>query len=186
MGEKRTKKTVSKKNNELTLNDKLMNVFENNKGIIRFAGLYLLYIAILTLLYITVKDDLQFMRDWTANGLAVILNLLGVENSQMGSYVYLENISLRVIDECTGIYEILVYSSCVLAYSTTYAKKTIGIVFGIPAILGINMIRLVSLSFVGIWSPEMFDYVHYYLWQITLLIIIAIVVIVWIEKVVKK
>ncbi|RQD88403.1 archaeosortase B [Methanosalsum natronophilum] len=160
--------------------------FEKNKSLTKFIGLYVFYILVFTIIYIVIKDDIQFTRDITATSLGIILNVLGIENYCTGSFVYLENMSLRVIDECTGIYEILVYASCVLAYSTTISKKMIGLAFGIPAILGINMVRLVSLSVVGVWNPDLFDYIHYYFWQVTLLIIIAIVVIVWIEQVVKK
>ena len=98
----------------------------------------------------------------------------------MGSF------SMIIIDECTGIYELIVYLACVLAYFTTPKKKFVGIAIGIPIILGINMVRLVFLAFIGVWFPDIFDYVHYYIWQVTLILLVALTVLIWFEKVVKN
>lgn len=192
MAKKRAKKNQDKvsKNKKVASDDSLKQKFTdkitNNKNILKFAGLYVFYIGVFTLLYITFKDDLGFFRNLTADGLSAILGIFGIQNSVFGSVIHLDTISLKVIDECTGIYELLVYSGCVLAYSTTIDKKLYGIAFGVPAILSINMVRLVCLAFVGVWYPSIFDYVHYYLWQVTLILIIVLVTLIWIEKVVKR
>jgi archaeosortase B (VPXXXP-CTERM-specific) len=98
----------------------------------------------------------------------------------------MDGFSVMIIDECTGMYELLVYAGCILAYPTTVSKKILGLVLGIPAMLGVNMVRLLFLSFVGILYPSMFSYVHYYLWQITFIFLIVMFMLLWIEKVVKN
>ena len=79
------------------------------KKILKFVGLYLFYIGFLTLLYITFKEDLSFIKNTTASVFSYILVLLGVDNTINGTVIYLDTISLMVIDECTGMYELLVY-----------------------------------------------------------------------------
>lgn len=157
-----------------------------DEKIMTFVGSYLFYICLLTILYIVFKEDLSFVKTITASLFSSLLTLLGVENTIEGTVIYLDTISLKVIDECTGMYEILVYSGCVMAYSTAFRKKLIGIAIGFPVIFGVNMVRLVCLAFVGIIYPAYFDYAHYYLWQITLILIIVLTMLIWIEKVVKK
>ncbi|ADE37022.1 archaeosortase B [Methanohalophilus mahii] len=154
----------------------------------RFVALYLFYIGLFTGMYLFFKEDLGFLRNLTAEVFSFSMSLLGVTNSVDENILHFTNgiTAMKVVDECTGIYEVLVYSGCVMAYSTTYQKKLMGIAFGVPVILGINMVRLVCLGFVGLWFPEIFDYVHYYLWQVTLILIIVLVVLIWIEKVVKR
>lgn len=139
-------------------------------------------------MYLFFKEDLGFLRNLTAEVFSLSMGLLGVTSSVNENVLHFTNgiTAMKVVDECTGIYEVLVYSGCVLAYSTTYQKKLMGIAFGVPTILGINMVRLVCLGFVGLWFPEIFDYVHYYFWQVTLIIIIVLVVLIWIEKIVKR
>ena len=40
-----------------------------------------------------------------------------------------------IMDECTGIYEIFVYTAAVLAFPTGMKKKAVGIAFGIPLLV---------------------------------------------------
>ncbi|MBP2031123.1 archaeosortase B (VPXXXP-CTERM-specific) [Methanohalophilus levihalophilus] len=180
------KKQRKKRENTKSLKLKLYELKDNR--IARFVALYLIYISIFTGLYLLLKEDLEFLRNLTAGTFSYMMSSLGVANTVTENLLLFEEgaPALKVIDECTGIYEVLVYSSCVMAYTTTYQKKLMGIAFGIPVILGINMVRLICLGFVGIWYPDMFDYVHYYLWQVTLILIIVLVVLIWIEKIVKS
>jgi archaeosortase B (VPXXXP-CTERM-specific) len=159
---------------------------KKNENVFRFIGPYLLYIALFTLLYITLQEKFAFLNLLTADALSVLMSLLGVESSSYGQSVYMDGFSVMIIDECTGMYELLVYAGCILAYPTTVSKKILGLVLGIPAMLGVNMVRLLFLSFVGILYPSMFSYVHYYLWQITFIFLIVMFMLLWIEKVVKN
>lgn len=158
----------------------------NKKQIIRFAILYTIFFVFLSLLYIKLQENLNFLNIFTAEILFSLLKMLGMDISVAGSSLFMSSFSMIIIDECTGIYELIVYLACVLAYFTTPKKKFIGIAIGIPIILGINMVRLVFLAFIGVWFPDLFDYVHYYIWQVTLILLVALTVLIWFEKVVKK
>ncbi len=157
-----------------------------NADILKFAGTYLFYISFFVLLYIIFQDNFNFLSNLTASVLSALLGIFGVDHTIDETILYLGGISLNVIDECTGIYELFVYAGCVMAYPTSSGKKLAGVAFGIPAIFGINMVRLLSLAFVGMWFPSIFNYVHYYLWQVTLILLVVFVMLVWIEKIVKR
>ena len=157
-----------------------------NADILKFAGTYLFYISFFVLLYIIFQDNFNFLSNLTACVLSALLGIFGVDHTIDETILYLGGISLNVIDECTGIYELFVYAGCVMAYPTSPGKKLAGVAFGIPAIFGINMVRLLSLAFVGMWFPSIFSYVHYYLWQVTLILLVVFVMLVWIEKIVKR
>ncbi|MBP1909052.1 archaeosortase B [Methanolobus bombayensis] len=159
---------------------------KKNKNVLRFIGPYLFYIALFTLVYITLQEKFAFLNLLTADALSSLMSLLGVESSSYGQSVYMEGFSVMIIDECTGMYELLVYAGCILAYPTTLNKKVLGLVLGIPAMFGVNMMRLIFLSFVGILYPSMFSYFHYYLWQITFIFLIVMFMLLWIEKIVKN
>lgn len=189
MGKKRGKRKDSINNTSESKKVRRKEIaasLEVKKRTTRFIGLYVLNIGMLAVLYLTFTDDLTLMCTLTAGVLSSILNILGVENLLNETVVQLGGISMQVINECTGIYEVLVYSAGVMAYPATAKNKALGIGFGNPALLSMNMIRLVSLAFVGTWYPSMFEYIHCYLWQITLIIFVLLIMVVWIEKVVKK
>ena len=158
-----------------------------NADILKFAGSYLFFIGFFVLIYIIFQEHFSFLRSLTASTLSALLGLLGVSHTLDDTLLHLvDGISLNIIDECTGIYELFVYTGCVMAYPTSSNKKLAGVAFGIPAMFGINMVRLLSLAFVGLWFPSIFGYVHYYLWQVTLILLVVFVMLVWIEKIVKR
>lgn len=164
----------------------LPKISKKNAQIIRFIGPYLFYIALFTGIYVVFHERFIFLSTATASALSIMMSAFGVESSAYGQSVYMEQFSVRVIDECTGIYELLVYMGCVLAYPTAKINKVAGIILGIPALLITNMARLIFLSFVGMMYPDLFSYAHYYLWQVTFIFLIVFAMLMWIEKIVKS
>lgn len=164
----------------------LPKISKKNAQIIKFIGPYLFYIALFTGIYVLFQERFIFLSTMTASALSVLMSVFGVESSAYGQSVYMNDFSVRVIDECTGMYELLVYTGCVLAYPTIIRNKVAGVILGIPAILIINMFRLMFLSFVGMMYPALFSYAHYYLWQVTFIFLIVFAMLMWIEKVVKS
>jgi archaeosortase B (VPXXXP-CTERM-specific) len=165
---------------------KLPQISKKNAQIAKFIGPYLFYIALFTGVYVLFQERFIFLSTITASALSVLMSSFGVESTVYGQSVYMNNFSVKVIDECTGMYELLVYSGCVLAYPTIRRNKIAGIILGIPAILIVNMFRLIFLSFVGMMYPTLFSYAHYYLWQVTFIFLIVFAMILWIEKIVKS
>lgn len=157
----------------------------SNSDLFKVASLFLLIVSLFSVLYIIFRDHISFINSSTASVLALLLNMLGVDAMTNGSIVRLDGLWMEIVDECTGIYEILVYTAAVLAFPTSIKKKAVGIAFGIPLLVLLNMTRLICLAFVGIYRAESFEFVHLYLWQVTLILLIVIVLSIWIYKVVK-
>ena len=166
--------------------ENMLTIIKRNAGVIRFIWPYLFYIALFTGIYLLFQEKFIFLSTMTASALSLVISLFGVESSVYGQSVYMNDFSVRVIDECTGMNELLVYAGCVLAYPTTLRNRLIGIALGIPAMLMVNMFRLVFLSFIGMMYPALFSYAHYYLWQVTFIFLIVLAMILWIEKIVKN
>lgn len=157
----------------------------SNSDLLKVASLFILLVSLFSVLYIIFSDHISFINSSTAGVLALLLNMFGVDAMTTGSIVRLDGLWMRIVDECTGIYEILVYTAAVLAFPTSIKKRAVGIAFGIPLLVLLNMTRLICLAFVGIYSAESFEFVHLYLWQVTLILLIVIVLSIWIYKVVK-
>lgn len=158
---------------------------ESISDLFRVISSFLIFVLIFSGLYIVFMDHIAFLNSLTASILGFILSVSGLDVTTNGSIVRLDGFEMEIVDECTGIYEMLVYAAAVLAFPTTTSKKVAGIVLGIPLLAVLNMARLISLAYVGIWNPEIFDFVHLYLWQVTLVFLIVIVLSVWIYGVVK-
>ena len=97
-----------------------------------------------------------------------------------------DGFSVKIIDECTGIFEVLIFTIAVLAYPASLKKKFLGVAAGVPIIFGVNIVRLTILMIAGSKSYDLFLFLHLYLWQITLILIIAGVWVGWLYLVVYR
>jgi exosortase H (IPTLxxWG-CTERM-specific) len=156
----------------------------------RFVLLFGLYLAILSVGYPWLTKRwfgvVQAMTTGTAVIEHAILSQFSDEASLTGNLVQLGPFAVRIIEECTGIFEALIFLAAVLAYPTSAAKKLIGIGLGVPILYAFNVARILVLIWVGRHHHELFDFMHLYFWQATLILMITSVWLLWIFKVVRR
>lgn len=114
-----------------------------------------------------------------------ILNYIGIKTIIIdGGTIYLpNNVSLKIILECTGIYEMMILGSIMLAYPTSGKNKLFGIIFGVVIIYILNMIRLISISYILVYYTDKFNFIDRYLWQISLVIFISVTYMIWLKSI---
>jgi archaeosortase B (VPXXXP-CTERM-specific) len=157
-------------------------VRENNEAL-RYVALFLAFCFVFYLVYyfFTLRGSLSLLKNVTAYLLAAIFSLGGANVVVHEATVSINGFGLEIIDECTAVYSSIVYSACILAYPTTLKNKGIGIALGVPALYGINMLRLSILALVGIYHPNMFEFVHVYLWQASFIIFVVVIFLLWLK-----
>jgi archaeosortase B (VPXXXP-CTERM-specific) len=157
---------------------------------LRFVVLFMVYLGIASLGYPLWREQnreaLDFMMSATATLEYYLFLPFTSEVAVRNTMVVLMGFSVKIIEECTGVYEALIFSSAVLAFPTTWAKRGIGIGLGVPMIYGFNLLRIMVLIIVGKFFPESFDFMHLYFWQATLILMITSVWALWIFKVVIR
>lgn len=94
-----------------------------------------------------------------------IMNLFGGDSFIIGTNLSTPGYSIDVADGCNGIYATAILISGVLAYPARLKEKLLGILFGIAAIFVINLVRVISLFYLGQYYPDIFEQVHNYVWQ---------------------
>ena len=102
-----------------------------------------------------------------------------------GNLVFLDGFAVRIIEECTGVFEVIIFVAAVLAFPTIWAKRLIGLAMGIPLLYVFNVVRILVLILVGRYYPDVFEFMHLYFWQATLILMITSVWLLWIFKVVR-
>ena len=93
--------------------------------------------------------------------------------------------TVTIVDECTGLYEMLIYSAAVCAFPTTWKNKGLGLLLGNPLIYFFNVVRIGLLIWIGEVAREWFDFVHVYFMQATMIVMITGVWLLWITQVVR-
>ena len=165
--------------------DDVIDYIHLNKDAMKFVILFIAFCSIFYLIYYHFIDHFAFLENVTASLLGFSLRIFGMDVIVNGNTVILDGFALKIIDECTAMFGSIVYVSCTLAYPADIGKKIIGIALGIPCLYAINMVRLVVIAFVGLSNPEMFEYVHTYLWQTIFIVFVIIIWLIWVDRVAK-
>jgi len=132
--------------------------------LLTFLGLLVLGFGIVALK--PVND--AFVDPYTAGIARVagwILGILGEEVTVRGCLVASPRFAVTIFNGCNGLITTLIFLSAVLAFPVGWRAKLIGVAGGIVAIQLINMIRIVSLYYIGVFFPSWFNNAHVVVWQ---------------------
>ncbi len=102
-----------------------------------------------------------------------ILNLFGQDTVVVGTTVQSSLFGITVVTACTGLFITGLFLVAVMAFPTRWRSKALGLGIGVGGIFMVNIVRLVSLYFIGIHWPGFLDAAHQLVWQ-SLLIVIAV------------
>ena len=72
-----------------------------------------------------------------------------------------------------------------LAFPTTWGKTAIGFLLGLPLIYAMNLARIVMLLYVGRDFPNLFEFMHIYFWQVTMIAMVSGTWLAWVIWVVR-
>jgi archaeosortase B (VPXXXP-CTERM-specific) len=156
----------------------------------RFVILFLVCLGLVALFYILLTTRyfaiVEAMMNGTAWIVSTILSIFTADVTADGKMVVFKTFPVKIIEECTGIYEMLIFTAAVMAFPTGIKNKISGLSFGIPLMYLFNVVRIIALMIVGNYAYSVFNFMHLYFWQVTLILMITSVWVVWIIKVVKR
>lgn len=82
---------------------------------------------------------------------------------------------------CNGVEAVIILISAMLAFPASWKHKLAGIGIGFLAIQAMNIVRIISLFYLGQWSRLWFDWFHLYLWQALIVLDALVVFLVWLR-----
>ncbi len=137
--------------------------------------------------WLTSRGYFIFLDNYTAAMLGFLLRVVGIQPTVEGNMVIPGSgiRPLKIVSECSPTFILILFSSFVLAYPTTWDKKAIGLFFGIPSLFTVNVLRLEVISLTLVHYPRYFEYVHTYFWQTFIVIIIFVACLIWLRLVVE-
>jgi|GEM_PF-700106 len=147
---------------------------------ILFAALCGLFHAIILL----TPETFKLINEYTALAMGILLSVFGLQPAVEDAFVSAGGFSVVVVHECSALLLFVLFGSFVLAYPTNMKNKAIGLLFGIPSLFAVNTVRLVIVFLAGLWYPALFEYIHVYLWQTIIIILIFIACLAWLDLVV--
>ncbi|MEW5825646.1 MAG: hypothetical protein AB1778_02340 [Candidatus Bipolaricaulota bacterium] len=116
------------------------------------------------------------IRRMFAASASAVLNLLGQGTVVRGSEVLSAQFGISVVTACTGVFLTGLFLVAVSAYPVSWRARATGAGLGILGLYAVNVLRLVSLFFVGVHWPTALEPIHQLVWQS---LVIGIAVAMW-------
>ncbi len=82
---------------------------------------------------------------------------------------------------CNGIEAAIILMAAMLAFPAPWQHRLIGILVGLSAVQVLNIVRVISLFYLGQWNTSAFEWAHLYLWQALIMFDVLIVWLIWIR-----
>lgn len=82
---------------------------------------------------------------------------------------------------CNGVEAAIVLIAAIVAFPSSWKHKLVGIVVGILAVQVVNLVRIISLFYLGQWSFQVFEFAHLYLWQALIMLDVLVVWLLWLR-----
>lgn len=145
------------------------------------------FCALITLFYLVLllpaaKHMVEAVTAVDARASGALLNLIGQHNRVIDGTLWSGNTAVvTVLPLCSGFEFLCLFSAAVLVFPAPLAKKIPGMLVGVALLLALNLIRIMSLFFIGIHYPSIFTVVHEEIWAMILVIASIVLYIAWIR-----
>ena len=82
---------------------------------------------------------------------------------------------------CNGVEATIVLIAAMLAFPAPWKNKLVGLAAGIVAVQGLNILRVISLFYLGQWDYKVFEWAHLYVWQALIMLDVLVVGLIWVR-----
>lgn len=89
--------------------------------------------------------------------------------------------SVSIQSGCNGVEAVLVLVAAILAFPAPWKFKFWGIISGFFAVELLNIVRIISLFYLGQWNPVIFEWAHLYVWQALIMLDVLIIFLLWLR-----
>lgn len=158
---------------------------------LRFFIWFLLLLAILFGLELTPPAQNYVVLPWTHALAAISAEIVKFFDSEVIAYgkvlqSFSSPFAVSIEAGCNGIEATIVLLAAILAYPAPWKNKTLGLLIGILAVQGLNIVRIISLFYLGQWNQTVFEWAHLYIWQALIMLDVLIVWLIWLRSLPKR
>jgi exosortase H (IPTLxxWG-CTERM-specific) len=158
---------------------------------VRFFVLFVLLLAVLFGLELTPWGQAYVTAPWTHTLAAIstsIVTLFDPNVVATGNVIRSVSNGFAVSIEagCNGVEATLVLCAAILAFPAPWRHKAYGILIGVVAIQLLNIVRVISLFYLGQWSFAVFEWAHLYVWQALIMLDVLIVWLIWVRRLPRR
>jgi len=119
---------------------------------------------------------------YVARASGAALRVLGEPAAVTGCVVSSPRFAVTIYNGCNALITSLIFIAGVLAFPARWTAKLVGVVGGLVVIQILNLIRILSLFYIGIYLPNYFNNAHIYIWQSLIIVAGVALWVVWAHK----
>ena len=157
---------------------------------LRFFTLFMVILISLFAFEITTWAQENLIFPFTA-GLAKVSVFLvelfdsGVESSGRVIRSLENGFAVEIAPGCNGVEAMIILIAAIVAFPSTWRQKAVGLAIGFVAIQGLNLVRIISLFYLGQWNYTWFEWAHLYIWQALIILDALVVFLLWLRWISK-
>jgi exosortase H (IPTLxxWG-CTERM-specific) len=108
-----------------------------------------------------------------------ILGALGEPVAVEGTQIRSPAFSVEIENGCNGLETVLLFVCAVLAFPAPWKRRLAGLALGFAAIEMFNLVRVVTLFWIGAHRPSLFGASHTVVWQTLVVLFGVLLFLVW-------
>jgi exosortase H (IPTLxxWG-CTERM-specific) len=151
------------------------------------ARFFILFVVILVALFaaeLTPPVQNAVVLPWTGALVRLSAGLVTLFDSSVVAYGKIlqsttNGFAVSVEAGCNGIEAAIILIAAMLAFPAPAKHRALGILAGLFAVQALNIVRVVSLFYLGQWNTKAFDWAHLYLWQALIMLDVLVVWLIW-------
>lgn len=90
--------------------------------------------------------------------------------------------SVSIESGCNGVEALMILASAMLAFPAPWLFKLQGIIIGFIAVELLNIVRIISLFYLGQWNQVAFEWAHLYIWEALIMLDVLIIFLFWLKS----
>ena len=110
-----------------------------------------------------------------------ILHGFGQSSVVASATIRSSQFSITIKRGCDALEPSWLFCAAVLAFPAPWRRRLPGMALGVMAILGLNLVRIVSLYFLGIHLPGFFETMHLEIWPVIFILVALLLWIGWVS-----
>lgn len=111
-----------------------------------------------------------------------VLKIIGYGTTWDADKIISDQTTISIKKGCDALAPVAIFASVLLAYPASWKPKLKAVILGVFTLLGINIIRIISLFLFQIHAPELFDLMHLVIWQGIFIFLALMLCFYWIKS----
>jgi exosortase H (IPTLxxWG-CTERM-specific) len=111
-----------------------------------------------------------------------LLTALGERAEVSGTEIRSSSFGVNIENGCNGVETALLFGAAVLAFPASWPRRLLGLLAGFLAIQVLNLFRVITLFWIGLHRPALFNSSHTVIWQSVVVLFGVLLFLIWASR----